>query len=455
MNSGGVTVPPEEKVPGIRAILITVLALVLLGLFSPIGLNIPLASLMMQVVVISIVIWQACDPFAEAAQWVGDRLRLPGSVRGATLDAVASSMPELFTGLFFVLLAISGTDVAAEGFEETGPEGFRSTLATCVGSAIFNMILIPALCAITISIFRKKRPAINVDREVIVRDGFWFLACEAVLIAFLLQGQVHWWMGAVLLVMYCAYVFKLYVDARSYRIAIKAIHAHLGHIGEETPTETIVETLQAAGIRTTTRLVDEIRHSEQDGDKPQSAEAFYGLFEIRLNGLSATLILLIATIIAATACYWLVEVTTHTAEVLDVPIFFVAVILAAAASSVPDTLLSIGAAMRGDDSGAVSNAFGSNIFDICVCLAIPLILNTALIGWQPVDLASDKAAFEGIVVLQILLAAMSVITLGILWHKRQLTRLKGIMLCALYGVFIAYAVLGSMNITASGLLGLE
>ena len=53
-------------------------------------------------VAIAILIGEACDPFADAAQWVGVQLRVPSSVRGATLDAIASSMPELFTGIFFV-----------------------------------------------------------------------------------------------------------------------------------------------------------------------------------------------------------------------------------------------------------------------------------------------------------------------------------------------------------------
>ena len=32
-----------------------------------------------------------------------------------------------------------------------------------------------------------------------------------------------------------------------------------------------------------------------------------------------------------------------------------------------------------------------------------------------------------------------------MWHNRQLTRNKAIVLCALYGVFIAYAVAGSFG----------
>ena len=75
-------------------------------------LGITIAYLMTEVALISLVIWQACDPFADAAQWVGKKLHLPGSVRGATLDAVASSMPELFSGIFFVVLAIQTVNLS-------------------------------------------------------------------------------------------------------------------------------------------------------------------------------------------------------------------------------------------------------------------------------------------------------------------------------------------------------
>ena len=128
------------------------------------------------------------------------------------------------------------------------------------------------------------------------------------------------------------------------------------------------------------------------------------------------------------------------------PTFFVAVILAAAVSSIPDTFLSIGAAMRGDDSGAVSNAFGSNIFDICICLSIPLLVNAYLIGWQPVSLLDEHGQpIEGIVYLRYLLITLTAITLAILWHKRTLNRGKAVILVGLYLIFVAYAVLGSLG----------
>jgi Ca2+/Na+ antiporter len=130
---------------------------------------------------------------------------------------------------------------------------------------------------------------------------------------------------------------------------------------------------------------------------------------------------------------------------LSIPTFFVAVILAAAVSSVPDTFISIGAAMRGDDSGAVANAFGSNIFDICICLSVPLLVNSYLTGWGPVSMMQNGEPMPGIAGLRILLCILTLLTLGILWHKRQITRGKAYVLVALYLVFVGYAVCGSLG----------
>ncbi len=481
MNQNG-DKPADSEESGFSfiPILVTVAALVALAVFgyqshgAPVGSWLHIAYLLSQAVVISVVIWQACDPFADAAQWIGRALHIPGSVRGATLDAVASSMPELFTGIFFVLVAFmaSGRITAATNPEKTATagnvavapsisdaqrekasEGFGASIATCAGSAVYNMILIPAFCALFISFFRKSRPTIDVDPEVITRDGLWFLGCSVLLIIFLSLPEMEWWMGVVFLVLYAAYVCQLYLHARSHRRGVKAIHAHIESVGVSSADDSkdVVAALGADGIRVSHVLVDQItaRHLGDDDDEDDSAGVFFGLFEIPLNHLTSWLVILISTVIAAAACYWLVEVTYKTAHHLQVDVFFVAVIIAAAASSVPDTFLSVGAAMRGDDSGAVSNAFGSNIFDICVCLAIPLILSSALQNWEPISLTTNGEALAGLVDLRLLLAVLTVVTLLVMWHKRQLTRFKAIFLCLLYGVFIAVAILGSRDISVT------
>jgi len=357
---------------------------------------------------ISILIAEACDPFADAAQWVGVKLRLPSSVRGATLDAIASSMPELFTGIFFVMVALMGDKDQAERLADSA-HGYGSTIATCAGSSIYNLVLIPAVCAIAVSYSRRSKPHVEVARDVINRDGAWVIFTQIGLLIFLFQPKLDWWMGVVALVAYLCYVFHLYIATSRFRAQLDE-----GEIETEEPED--------------------------------SASVLFGFFDVGLTGLTSTIILVAATLVAAGACYLLVDLTNQSAESLGVSPFFVAVILTAAVSSIPDTFMSLGSARRGDDSGAVSNVFGSNIFDICIGMSIPLLVSCYLNDWQPLDLVSlDDRTHSGVVGLRVFLFVLTAITMSVMWYKRRITRSTGWIFVALYGSFFAYAILGAIG----------
>jgi cation:H+ antiporter len=105
------------------------------------------------------------------------------------------------------------------------------------------------------------------------------------------------------------------------------------------------------------------------------------------------------------------------ADALDVQPYFTAVILGAAATSVPDTVLSYKDAIKGDYDDAVANAIGSNIFDICVALGLPLAIYSGLNVLQgnsgSIPLVSAEGAGEDSVQdLRIVLVILSVVIIG-------------------------------------------
>ncbi|MCP4173917.1 MAG: hypothetical protein GY758_24445, partial [Fuerstiella sp.] len=343
-------------------------------MFHFLGAGWGIAFLAAEVALISIVIAQACDPFADAAQYIGETLKVPGSVRGATLDAVASSMPELFCGIFFVVTALSSAGADEQAAILAGSEGYGATIATCAGSAVYNMILIPAFCAIVISCFRKDRPSIVVDDEVISRDGMWCVSCQILMVLFLFQDHMYWWMACVFLILYAVYVCQLYRDAQLWRRRMLAVREIFADKGTSCEIGAVTEQIRKSGLKVSynfvARALADLKAGIDNADDEQDADSagiLFGYFDVPLTSLSSWMVIGASSVVAAFACYFLVGATREIAEELSIPTFFVAVIVAAAASSVPDTLLAIGAAMRGDDSGAVSNAFGSNIFDVCVC----------------------------------------------------------------------------------------
>lgn len=350
-------------------------------------------------VVISVAMWMACDPFADAAQWIGKRLGIPGSVRGATLDAIASSMPELSVGILFVY-----------EFDD-----FGASVATCAGSAVYNMILIPALCALAISFHRKDRPYIGVGRDVLFRDGMWFLLSETVLILLLFFGRFEWWAAVLLLGLYVGYLVHLYRDANSHRRQIRAERAEL----------------LASGT------------ADEDDDDADDAvvNILGGALSIPLNGIVAVATIVITTSIVVFASHILVDSCQSLSKALDVPSFFIAVIVVAAASSMPDTMLSMAAALRGDDAGAVSNAFGSNTFDVNICLSLPILIYVIRNNGAGIELEQSG----GILALGSLLWVLSALTLYVIGQKYRVGRPRAFVLIVLYLVFIGYAVLGSLG----------
>lgn len=429
------------------------------------------------IVILSVVIWQACNPFSSASFFLGRNI--PGSVRGASIDAIASSMPEFFTTLFFVLV-----------FRQ-----YSSGVATCAGSAIYNMMVIPAGCALFVYGYRKARgqkTEVIVDRDVVMRDGAYYIGILAVLTAFLYMGRLTWWMGLVLLALYVVYVLLLWAAAKKHRRVfgekdhrlVSAVCKRLVSAIRQRDREALAEEFVAfEASETASELAEEPErcwerlsahiadddfefHVESTGQGPcelrmQSDEGVTmdfmsakrpGILRFWLDAddggwkvrkvvhfehtrAAAWLIIFVATLVVAAASYFLAASCNNIATILKIPAYFVAVILAAAATSVPDTFLSLISARKGDDSGAVSNAFGSNIFNIGICLAVPVLLLSILEG-----AAVDVSQEPGLRVLPVLLIVFSALTLIIFGVKFQLTRFKAILLLGLYLLFMAYAV---------------
>ena len=138
----------------------------------------------------------ACDSFEDASDYLGTEVYKMGpGVRGATLEAIASSLPELFTTLFLLFV-----------FHDQG--GFAAGIATCAGSAVFNVVVIPAVCILAVTIKGVNGQIVEsllLKRSTIVRDGFFFILAEICLIAFLGMGALTWWMGLVLIGLYGVY----------------------------------------------------------------------------------------------------------------------------------------------------------------------------------------------------------------------------------------------------------
>ena len=140
-----------------------------------------------------IIIWRASDGFEAASEYLGRNLS--DGVRGATINAIGSSMPELFTTLFFL-------------FVLQDRDGFAGGIGTTAGSAIFNGMIIPAV-VILVVVFKGMATSVNVSRKVLMRDGIALLLCELILIFLIGGDELTWVHGVILMAMYAVYAIYM------------------------------------------------------------------------------------------------------------------------------------------------------------------------------------------------------------------------------------------------------
>ena len=141
------------------------------------------------------------------------------------------------------------------------------------------------------------------------------------------------------------------------------------------------------------------------------------------------------------ACEWIgSDVYTipfvGTFEGLDIPIMFVAVILASAASSVPDTIISMNDAKKGNYDDAISNALGSNIFDICFALGFPLFLYTIIYG----PIIMHQETIEQSSELRMLLLLLTILAFVVYIFRKVIDGINAYLLLIIYGVFTLYVI---------------
>ena len=123
-----------------------------------------------------IVIWRSSDGFQAASDYLGRNLT--EGVRGATINAIGSSMPELFTTLFGLIM-LGELDNFAFG------------MGTTSGSAIFNSMIIPAVVIMAVTLLGITNK-VEVSKKVILRDGLGLIFCEFLLMYVIYKNEIDW-----------------------------------------------------------------------------------------------------------------------------------------------------------------------------------------------------------------------------------------------------------------------
>jgi len=314
------------------------------------------------IVICCLIIWRASDGFEAASEYIGRNLT--DGVRGATINAIGSSMPELFTTFWF-LFALQDKD------------GFAGGIGTTAGSAIFNGMIIPAIVILAVIGYGLAK-RVTVSKKVIWRDGLSLILAELILI-FLIRGtSLEWWHGLILMLIYGVYVTVM-----------------LTTMGEKSEDDE-----------------DEEEEEEEEGEK----SILMSLLTLDLEPVfvrgkigtgSAWTLLLVSMAIIGGACALLVIACEGFAH---------------------------NDAMDGDYDDAVANALGSNIFDVCFALGLPLFIYTLIYG----PIAMSPETVSNITELRVILLISTIVAFVIYLWGDGMGKIKAYLLLLIYVLFTVF-----------------
>jgi len=255
-------------------------------------------------------------------------------------------------------------------------------IATIAGSGIFNILVIPMLA---IMFYKGSKATIKIDKKAVMRDMLFYTAALSTLLLFALKGEFNILSGIFLVLVYIVYLIKLCMETKRYR----------KRIGTE--------------------------------EKEQIHSTYTILFSKSLLSL----------ILVGCAIDAIIHSSIIIASVFNIPQYVVSIIILAGCTSIPDLLISVNSAKRGDMAGSISNVVGSNIFDICICLGLPMLIcrKTILI----------KFAGNGIVVAFLFISM--IITSFLLLKKGGIKRKDSVIMAIAYVLFLLYVLKVTMGVS--------
>lgn len=334
-------------------------------------------------IIASLIIAKASDVFELATDYLGRNMT--DGVKGLTLNAIGSSFPELLTTVFFLVLAT----------KENLSRDLAASIGGNAGSAIFNSIIIPMLVIQVVLMLGAKK--FNISRKVVLRDGIFLIVAEVLLLVILSSTYITHWHGWILTSFYFVYIAYAMLTMKKTEGNNELHEMHL-----------------------------------EDNN-------WYSKYLLKVGTgrtFRSWMLLLLAVIIIGVAVIGLVEGCKMIADSLHINPIFVALILVAAASSVPDTIISMKDARKGNHNDALSNVLGSNIFDITISIGLPLAIYLLITG-QNIHFAADG---HTIIDIRIVLLIVTFITIVIYYFSRNIGKRHVFVLLGLYVLFLLYSI---------------
>jgi cation:H+ antiporter len=314
-------------------------------------------------------IWIGSGWLEESAEHLSRYYGLPAVVQGSIVVAVGSSFPELASVVFTALAGTFGMGVGA-----------------IVGSAIFNVLVIPAFSGLA------AEDELQTNREIVYKEAqFYMIAVSVMVVTFAL-----------------AVIYVPVPDGPALA-------------GTLTRPLALLPVL-LYGLYLFIQWQDVSDHQAEDAT---------GIAVGREWGkLAASLVVIL---VAVEQLVGSVESLGHT---FGIPEFLAGVTIVAAATSLPDLLVSVRSAKADKDVTSIGNVLGSNTFDLLV--AIPA--GVFIVGAVPVDFAVAVPMFG-------VLTLATVLLFTFLRTDLSVTRPEAYVLLLAYVLFVTWVVAETVGVT--------
>lgn len=332
-----------------------------------------------------------CDRyFVYSLDQIAEKLKMNSDMAGATLMAIGSSAPELF--ISFIALFHPGNESIGAG--------------TIVGSAIFNILVIIGAAAMVKKAFIAWQP--------IVRDTIFYSLSIILLVVSFWDGKITLLEASLFIILYIIYVISVlkWEKIMPYKDKNEIPINNLKETPREERKTSYTRSLFSQPFKLINIIIDLIFPNKKK---------YWSNF--------------ILSIIFIAALSWvLVESAVMTAQILNIPAVIIGLTVLAIGTSVPDLVSSVIVARQGRSGMAISNAIGSNIFDILIGLGLPWAIIT--FGGKIVPVATEN------LINSIILLFASVITVLIFLISRRwrIGRLAGISLISIYLIYVTWNV---------------
>ncbi|GLV48648.1 zydeco [Carabus blaptoides fortunei] len=399
------------------------------------------------------------DYFVPAVKKICHGLMLAEDVAGATFMAIASSSPELFINCV-------GT------FITEGDLG----VGTIVGSAVFNVLAVPACCGLFSNM------VLQLDWWPVSRDSAMYGVAVIMLIFVLHDEQVWWYEAAMLVGAYMFYIVAMYFNTGISRFAHRCVgkcqssgKPRYTEISEHSPLLAKVAGKHAANgngaveqqcllpdTELTLKDCEELEESTQLWVWPSELSAWQKLFWLLTWPISFVLsctipdcrkypkmyvvTFLMCILWIGSTSYMTAWLITVLGDTINIPDSVMGLTFLAAGTSVPEAVSSVIVTNQGHGAMGVSNSIGSNTFDILLCLGLPWLIKSWYFPHQPghyyVNINSSGLTYSALSLFSTLIMLYT----SFACNRFKLDWKVGLTCLLMYIAFLTFASLIELNV---------